>query len=90
MLYFPIQTGQVHCAGLLFPAPLPPEGRVTASDLASKDLKITAVDSTALQREYNQLTSAFKSIIENLATYISVTTSITTEYYDKLKKPVKS
>ncbi len=62
----------------------------SASVLASKDLKITAVDSTALQKEYNQLTSAFKSIIENLATYISVTTSITIEHHDKLNKPVKS
>lgn len=47
-----------------------------ASVLASKDLKIVSVEADVLQREYDNISTTFKNIIENVATCISVTTDV--------------
>jgi CRP-like cAMP-binding protein len=47
-----------------------------ASVLASKDLKIVSMQPDALQKEYDNISTTFKNIIENVATCISVTTGV--------------
>ena len=47
-----------------------------ASVLASKDLKIISLETTAFQQEYDTISPTFKNIIENVATCISATTRV--------------
>ena len=47
-----------------------------ASVLASKDLKIVSMDTTGFQQEYDNISTTFKNIIENVATCISATTRV--------------
>lgn len=47
-----------------------------ASVLASKHLKVNKLDTENLQKEYDQLSTAFKGLIENVATCVSVTTRL--------------
>ena len=47
-----------------------------ASVLASKDLKIVSVDSADFQQEFDNISTTFKNIIENVATSISATTRV--------------
>jgi CRP-like cAMP-binding protein len=54
-----------------------------ASVYASKDMKITALDVAALQKEHEKLSSSFRNIIENLTTSITVTTMIACDQYPK-------
>ncbi len=55
----------------------------SASIVASKDLKLTALDPEALQEEHDKLSSTLQNIFAHLATCISVTTLIATDYYKK-------
>lgn len=55
----------------------------SASVLASKDLKLSALDPDVLQGEHEKLSSTLQNIIAHLATCISVTTLIATDYYKK-------
>ncbi|MBR9980580.1 MAG: cyclic nucleotide-binding domain-containing protein [Desulfatitalea sp.] len=54
-----------------------------ASVMATKDLKVRKVEMTQFQREYNQLSTTFKNFIDNVATCISVSTSVVCNYYKK-------
>jgi CRP-like cAMP-binding protein len=56
----------------------------SASVFASKDLKLSALDPNALQEEHDKLSSTLQNIIAHLATCISVTTLIASDYYKKL------
>ena len=47
-----------------------------ASVLASKDLKIVSLDAGVFQQEYDNVSSTFKNIIENVATCVSATTGV--------------
>ena len=55
----------------------------SASVFASKDLKLSAMDPQALQEEHENLSSTLQNIIAHLATCISVTTLIATDYFKK-------
>ena len=55
----------------------------SASVFASKDLKLGAMDPQALQEEHENLSSTLQNIIAHLATCISVTTLIATDYFKK-------
>ena len=55
----------------------------SASVFASKDLKISALDPKALQEDHAKLSSTLQNILAHLATCISVTTLIATDYYKK-------
>ena len=55
----------------------------SASVFASKDLKISALDPKALQEDHAKLSSTLQNILAHLATSISVTTLIATDYYKK-------
>ena len=55
----------------------------SASVFASKDLKISALDPKALQKDHAKLSSTLQNILAHLATCISVTTLIATDYYKK-------
>ena len=55
----------------------------SASVYASKDLKLSALDPTALQEDHERLSSTVQNIITHLATCISVTTLIATDYFKK-------
>jgi CRP-like cAMP-binding protein len=55
----------------------------SASVFASKDLKLSALDPMALQKDHEKLSSTLKNILAHLATSISVTTLIATDYYKK-------
>ena len=47
-----------------------------ASVLASKDLKVVSMEPDAFQHEFDNISTTFKNIIENVAMCISVTTSV--------------
>jgi len=47
-----------------------------ASVLASEDLKVMSIKPESLQKEYDDISTTFKNIIENVATCISATTRI--------------
>jgi len=47
-----------------------------ASVLASKDLKVVSVQPESLHSEFNQISTTYKNIIENVATCISATTRV--------------
>ena len=55
----------------------------SASVYASKDLKLSALDPKALQKDHETLSSTLQNILAHLATSISVTTLIATNYYKK-------
>ena len=55
----------------------------SASVFASKDLKISTLDPKALQEDHAKLSSTLQNILAHLATCISVTTLIATDYYKK-------
>jgi CRP-like cAMP-binding protein len=55
----------------------------SASVFASKDLKLSALDPDALQGEHDKLSSTLQNIIAHLATCISVTTLIASDYFKK-------
>ena len=55
----------------------------SASVFASKDLKLSALDPKALQVEHNKLSSTLQNILAHLASCISVTTLIASDYYKK-------
>lgn len=55
----------------------------SASVYASKDLKLSALDPKALQQDHEKLSSTLQNILAHLATSISVTTLIATDYYKK-------
>ena len=56
----------------------------SASVYASQDLKLSALDPQALKEDHEKLSSTLQNIIAHLATCISVTTLIATDYYKKL------
>jgi len=56
----------------------------SASIFASNDLKISALDPKALQEDHEKLSSTLQNILAHMATSISVTTLIATDYYKKL------
>jgi len=55
----------------------------SASVYASKNLKISVLDPKALQKDHEKLSSTLQNILAHLATSISVTTLIATDYYKK-------
>jgi len=55
----------------------------SASVFASKDLKLSALDPKALQKDHEKLSSTLQNIIAHLASCISVTTLIASDYYKK-------
>ncbi len=55
----------------------------SASVYASQDLKLSPLDPQALQEDHDKLSSTLQNIIAHLATCISVTTLIATDYYKK-------
>jgi CRP-like cAMP-binding protein len=54
-----------------------------ASVFASPNLKLTALDPKALQKEHEQLSSTLQNVLAHLATSISVTTLIACDYFKK-------
>jgi CRP-like cAMP-binding protein len=55
----------------------------SASVFASNDLKLSALDPKALQEDHEKLSSTLQNILAHLATCISLTTLIATDYYKK-------
>ena len=55
----------------------------SASVYASKNLKISVLDPKALQKDHEKLSSTLQNVLAHLATSISVTTLIATDYYKK-------
>ena len=64
----------------------------SASVLASKDMKLSALDPDSLQKEYDQLSTTLRNLLENAATCVSVTTKLACDFYKKIgdKKSGKS
>lgn len=64
----------------------------SAMVLGSEDLAVSEIDPEIFQNEHNQLSTTFKNIIDHLATCISVTTIVATDFHKKiaLKKTKKS
>jgi CRP-like cAMP-binding protein len=64
----------------------------SAMVLGSEDLEVKEMDPEILQNEHSQLSATFKNIIEHLATCISVTTIIASDFHKKIaeKKANKS
>jgi CRP-like cAMP-binding protein len=56
----------------------------SASVFASPDLKIGTLDPNLLQKDHEKLSSTLQNVLAHLATCISVTTLIATDYYKKL------
>ena len=56
----------------------------SASVFASPDLKLSSLDPQELQREHDKLSSTLKNILSHLATSISVTTLIASNFYKKV------
>jgi CRP-like cAMP-binding protein len=55
----------------------------SASVIASNDLKLSAMDPKALQAEHEKLSSTLQNILAHLATCISITTLVATDYFKK-------
>ena len=55
----------------------------SASVYASKDLKLSALDPDALQKDHEKLSSTLQNILTHLATSISVTTALAVDFYKK-------
>lgn len=64
----------------------------SAMVLGSEDLAVSEIDPEIFQNEHNQLSTTFKNIIDHLATCISVTTIVASDFHKKiaLKKTKKS
>lgn len=64
----------------------------SAMVLGSEDLEVSEIDPEIFQNEHNQLSTTFKNIIDHLATCISVTTIVASDFHKKiaLKKTKKS
>ena len=64
----------------------------SAMVLGSEDLEVKEMNPEILQNEHSQLSATFKNIIEHLATCISVTTIIASDFHKKIaeKKANKS
>ena len=60
----------------------------SASVYGSKDLKIKTVDVNKLEEEYDRLSSAFKNIIKNITTCVSVTTMVACESYKEINQKI--
>lgn len=58
----------------------------SASVFASKDFKISRMDTNSLQREFDNLSTTFKNLIDNVATCITATTMVACEFYKKIQK----
>ncbi|MGD8765720.1 MAG: cyclic nucleotide-binding domain-containing protein, partial [Desulfobacteraceae bacterium] len=56
----------------------------SASVYASPGLKLSAVDSQTLQEEHDKISSTLKNIIQHLATCISVTTLVASNYHKRV------
>ena len=56
----------------------------SASVFASPDLKLSSLDPQELQKEHDKLSSTLKNVLAHLATSISVTTLIASNYYKKV------
>jgi CRP-like cAMP-binding protein len=56
----------------------------SAMVLGSEDLEIKEMDSEIFQNEHNQLSASFKNIIEHMATCISVTTIVASNFHKKI------
>lgn len=56
----------------------------SASVYGSPDLKLSAVDSQTLQEEHDKISSTLKNIIQHLATCISVTTLVASDYHKRI------
>ncbi len=54
-----------------------------ASVMATNDLKVRKVDAVQFQKEYDQLSTTFKNFIDNVATCLSVSTKVVSNYYRK-------
>jgi len=55
----------------------------SASVFGSEDLEIKTVDSDNLRREYENLSTTFKNILENLANCIAATSVLACEFKKK-------
>jgi len=53
----------------------------SAAVFSSQDLKLAAVDAAKLQSEHEGLSSTIKNILEHLATSVSVSTLVTSDYH---------
>ncbi len=64
----------------------------SATVLGSEDLEVKEMEPEIFQDEHNQLSATFKNIIDHLATCISVTTIIASDFHKKIaeKKAKKS
>ena len=60
-----------------------------ASVYASTDLKLSPLPSANIRKEFEKLSTAFKNILENLATSISVTSMVACEYHKRIAKKSK-
>ena len=56
----------------------------SASVYGSPDLKLSMVDSQTLQKEHDKISSTLKNIIQHLATCISVTTLVASNYHKRV------
>ncbi len=54
-----------------------------ASVIATKDLKVSKIDTNSLQKEFNQLSVTLKRLIESVTTSISVTTSLACHLHEQ-------
>lgn len=57
-----------------------------ASVYVSEDIELSPLDPMGLQEEFEQLSTTFKNIVENMATNVSVT-ALVAETYKNIKKP---
>lgn len=57
-----------------------------ASIFVSEDIELNPMDPQGLQEEFDQLSTMFKNIIENLATNISVTSLVPASYKNRTEK----
>ena len=58
----------------------------SASVYGTENIEVRELDIESIQKEYEQLSSAFRNIIENITTSISVTTMLACEQQKKNKK----
>ena len=56
---------------------------LSASIIASKDLKVENLDLPGLQKEYDNLSATFRNLIFNMATCISVTTRLAYQWHER-------
>jgi hypothetical protein len=56
-----------------------------ASIYGSENIKITKVEIVSLQKEYNRLSATLKNIVDNMASCMSVTADMVSNYITKMK-----